>query len=485
MATAAEWAIDEPSSTNCRRDEGQIGCPDWWIAEDVIFDDALGYAFRSMSDPALVGQPSHYDDFYADPHNLDNGGVHTNSGIPNHALYLMIEGGRNARCSGPTDVQPDCDVVVPAIDIADAEQIAFAAWSMLPSDAQFCAARDATVAAADLLFPDSSLHHAAAELSWAAVGGDDFASGSCSAPPFSMSIPNRSLAVAPGSAGQFSIEVSGAAGPVTFGTSDPAPLTAVANPSGTVDVTVPLGAPSGVYPLLLTADDGSAVRQASVVVIVDSEAPSASVDSVRIAVPGTVTNAGLIPLLIGWSASDAQSGIASALLDMSTDGGGWTAITAPPSTGATTAYSAPAGEHRWRVVAADEVGNAITSAEVTRTASTFQESAATYKGSWSTLAGQPWSSTRYAKTAGASATFAFNGTDVAWISTLGPKRGKARVYIDGALIRTVDLFAASSGERRVVFTATDLAAGQHTLKIVVRGTSGRPRVDINGFAVLS
>jgi hypothetical protein len=39
--------------------------------------------------------------------------------------------------------------------------------------------------------------------------------------------------------------------------------------------------------------------------------------------------------------------------------------------------------------------------------------------------------------------------------------------------------------RRVVFIAANLAAGPHTVKIVVRATLGRPRVDVDGFFVLS
>jgi len=30
-----------------------------------------------------------------------------------------------------------------------------------------------------------------------------------------------------------------------------------------------------------------------------------------------------------------------------------------------------------------------------------------------------------------------------------------------------------------------LAAGQHSIRIYVNGTSGRPRVDVDGFVVLS
>jgi thermolysin len=50
-----------------------------------------------MSDPRSFGDPDHYSIRYTGPE--DNGGVHINSGISNHAFFLAIEGGTN-RTSG-------------------------------------------------------------------------------------------------------------------------------------------------------------------------------------------------------------------------------------------------------------------------------------------------------------------------------------------------------------------------------------------------
>ena len=50
-----------------------------------------------MANPELYGDPDHYSAYRLLPG--DNGGVHTNSGIPNHAFFLAIEGGTN-RTSG-------------------------------------------------------------------------------------------------------------------------------------------------------------------------------------------------------------------------------------------------------------------------------------------------------------------------------------------------------------------------------------------------
>jgi Zn-dependent metalloprotease len=67
---------------------------DWLIGAGLI-KDAPGQALRSMKAPGtaydhpLLGkdrQPAHMDGYVVT--NSDNGGVHTNSGIPNHAFYL-------------------------------------------------------------------------------------------------------------------------------------------------------------------------------------------------------------------------------------------------------------------------------------------------------------------------------------------------------------------------------------------------------------
>lgn len=67
---------------------------DWEIGEDVVLTSAYpSGAMRSMSDPHNGGtalgtrgfQPKHVDEQYTGTG--DNGGVHINSGIPNHAFY--------------------------------------------------------------------------------------------------------------------------------------------------------------------------------------------------------------------------------------------------------------------------------------------------------------------------------------------------------------------------------------------------------------
>jgi Zn-dependent metalloprotease len=77
---------------------------DWLIGEGLLASGVAGVALRSMKDPGsafddpLLGkdpQPKHMDNFVNTVE--DNGGVHINSGIPNHAFYqVALKIGGNA-----------------------------------------------------------------------------------------------------------------------------------------------------------------------------------------------------------------------------------------------------------------------------------------------------------------------------------------------------------------------------------------------------
>ncbi|MFI9111113.1 M4 family metallopeptidase [Streptomyces venezuelae] len=77
---------------------------DWLIGEGLFHPNVQGTALRSMKAPGtaydddVLGkdpQPAHMDDYVRT--GRDNGGVHINSGIPNHAFYLAAtELGGNA-----------------------------------------------------------------------------------------------------------------------------------------------------------------------------------------------------------------------------------------------------------------------------------------------------------------------------------------------------------------------------------------------------
>jgi len=116
----------------------------------------------------------------------------------------------------------------------------------------------------------------------------------------------------------------------------------------------------------------------------------------------------------------------------------------------------------------------------------FEESdpTITYTGTWSTSACSSCSGGAMKSTSqtGAKADFSFNGTGVRWIASKTSKSGKAKVYIDGVYIATVDLYSKTSKYQVVVFERTGLSPGNHTLTIENPGK--RVSINIDAFEVI-
>ena len=134
------------------------GQADYLIGEDVVRPGGI----RSLSNPALFDQPDHYSRFVRTL--FDNGGVHINAGIPNHAFYLAIEGGRH----------PTSGLNVTGVGGGNREQIEKVFYraftSMLPANARFSTARAATIQAARDLYGAGSAAERAVTDAWTAVG---------------------------------------------------------------------------------------------------------------------------------------------------------------------------------------------------------------------------------------------------------------------------------------------------------------------------
>jgi len=137
---------------------------DYLIGEDSFRASGAGSVsgIRSIQSPTAYGHPDHYSVRFTGPE--DNGGVHTNSGIPNHAFYLAIEGGTN-RVSGRA---------VTGVGFANRDQIErvfFRAFTrMLPVRATFSQARAATIQSARDLYSSNAAVERAVTDAWAAVG---------------------------------------------------------------------------------------------------------------------------------------------------------------------------------------------------------------------------------------------------------------------------------------------------------------------------
>ena len=143
--------------------------------------------------------------------------------------------------------------------------------------------------------------------------------------------------------------------------------------------------------------------------------------------------------------------------------------------------------HRFRVIpydAFDVQGVAAYGPTIrVSTRSETRGSSLHYVGAWTTAAdpGYLGGHARHASAPGATATWTFTGREVAWVAAKGRHYGHATVTIDGVLRGTVDLDAAKTRFRRVVFRTIWAAPGTHSISIRVLGDG---RVDLDGFELL-
>ncbi|NMM62314.1 peptidase M4 family protein [Clostridium sp. P21] len=120
---------------------------DWVVGDEIYTPNKPGDALRSLADPTLYDQPDNMKDYVNG--SSDNGGVHTNSGIPNKAAFLI------AKSIG-------CDKTAKIYYKALTE--------ILSSTADFSAARNALVSAASQIYGDSSNEVSAVNSAFDSVG---------------------------------------------------------------------------------------------------------------------------------------------------------------------------------------------------------------------------------------------------------------------------------------------------------------------------
>ena len=108
----------------------------WLSGED---DPAFGGAIRDMWNPTCYGDPGKVTDSQYFCSTADSGGVHTNSGVPNHAFALMVDGGTYN------------GVTVGAIGLTKAAHIHWGAQNLLTASSNFVDHADALEASCTAL----------------------------------------------------------------------------------------------------------------------------------------------------------------------------------------------------------------------------------------------------------------------------------------------------------------------------------------------
>jgi hypothetical protein len=234
-----------------------------------------------------------------------------------------------------------------------------------------------------------------------------------------------------------------------------------------------------------TFNDASAEATASIVL--DRTPPTAASPKTSLTA-GSSMSAGRVPVGFAWSGSAAPSGMDHYVWSVQTDGGAWSSPVAV--TGSSVTRPLASGHtYRFRVQPVDKAGNtgAWSYGSTFKLTGVSQSSSAVhYLGRWSssTSTSTWWGGTaKSSSTKGATVSYRFTGRSIAWIGLKATTRGKANVYINGVLKATVNLYSATTRKQVVVWSVNYATSATRTITIKVLGTSGRPRVDIDGFIV--
>ena len=142
---------------------------DWLMGEDLYYS---GGAIRSLSNPPAYGDPDNVNHPYFVPYTNnpsmftnDNGGVHSNSGIPNKVMYLVIKGDEHYGII----VNPFDDDINLSRDIASSIWFNWNRYYLEAED-DFAIGREKMLQVAIDLWPSNYSYYQTIANAWASVG---------------------------------------------------------------------------------------------------------------------------------------------------------------------------------------------------------------------------------------------------------------------------------------------------------------------------
>jgi len=220
---------------------------------------------------------------------------------------------------------------------------------------------------------------------------------------------------------------------------------------------------------------------------IDHHAPVTSTPTTTLR-SGTTLMGGALRVQLTWTGNDiGPSGIAAYDIQRSYDGQAYATI--GTTTAPTFAWTiSPGHVYRFLVRGRDKAGNvgAWKAGPTLLPALTQQTSSAVmFAGASTTTTSASYSggTERYLAATGASATYTTTARSLSFITTKGPNRGTAKVYVDGVLAATIVLNDPATTYRFVAFTKSWSSVGTHRIRVVSEG-SPVPRVDIDAFGVI-
>jgi hypothetical protein len=241
----------------------------------------------------------------------------------------------------------------------------------------------------------------------------------------------------------------------------------------------------------IAANSGPASQVDAATVVMDTVKPKVGVPVVTPRT-GVALKGSSIPVTVSWTGGHnvGGSGIAGYTLQRSLDGGTtWSTLASGLTTNKRNTTVPSSGTTRFRVRATDKAGN--TSSYATggsRTGRLIQQGSSSvgYAGSWSLKSSSKFSggTVRASSTGGRAAAYTFTGKSIAVVSTRSTTRGAVRIYLDGVLQATVDTYRSTAEYRSVIWQRSFSSVVTKRVRVVVVGTAGRPRFDIDALAVI-
>ncbi len=222
-------------------------------------------------------------------------------------------------------------------------------------------------------------------------------------------------------------------------------------------------------------------------IILDTRAPTAKVKTPAVSTMQTKK----LRFKVRWSGSDPSPGTGVKLYDVQRKvaGGSW--INWRQNTSAKASYyKSRQGEvDYFRARAKDNAGNVGSWSRARRTVVPYDNNHYLRKkiGFNRTLKKSKskffQNSIRYSVTGGDVLIYRFSGKSVKLISTKAPSRSRAKIYINGRYIKTINTYSSKIKYRQVVFSAKWRTKKTRNLKIVNMGTPGRSLFDTDGLAI--
>ncbi|GAA1828569.1 N-acetylmuramoyl-L-alanine amidase [Actinomadura chokoriensis] len=246
--------------------------------------------------------------------------------------------------------------------------------------------------------------------------------------------------------------------------------------TGASSATVTLAPGTHTVQVHATFADGTTSSSPAFTIVADTTRPAVS--SMNLVLRKGTVNSTAVPLSLVWKATDNAALTSVKATSPS-------AKTFAPTTTSWATSAKLSATTPWSLTATDAAGNTGTGA-ISRYVGGISEGAARRTGTWKLTTTKSYYGGRglYSGSKGASASWTFTGRAAGLIFKRASYLGAVHVYVDGTKIGTLDTRSSTTAYRQLTWGRTWSTSGKHTIKIVVAGTPGRPKVGIDGLIYL-